>query len=89
MRNYFFDALEAGTNAGLDIVVLDHHRADVAIPNVHAAVNPNRLDDESGQGHMAAVGVVFFAIVAVNRALRDKGFIIQARFLSLVSCSLI
>jgi len=69
-----FEALGAGTNAGLDIVVLDHHRADVQIPNVHAAVNPNRIDDESGQGHMAAVGVVFLTIVAINRILRDQGF---------------
>jgi len=69
-----FEALDAGVAAGLDIVVLDHHRADVKIPNVSAVVNPNRLDDESGQGHMAAVGVVFLAVVAINRLLRDKGF---------------
>lgn len=69
-----FDALSEGTKAGLDIVVLDHHRADVFIPDVFAAVNPNRLDDDSNQGHMAAVGVVFLTIVAINRILRERGF---------------
>jgi len=69
-----FDALDEGTKAGLDIIVLDHHRADVKMPNAYAVVNPNRLDDESGQGHMAAVGVTFLAIVAVNRLLREKSF---------------
>jgi single-stranded-DNA-specific exonuclease len=37
-------------------------------------VNPNRLDDTSGQGHLAAVGVAFLLMVAVNRALRASGW---------------
>jgi len=69
-----FDALKAGTEAGLDIVVLDHHRSDARMPDAYAVVNPNRLDDDSGQGHLAAVGVTFLAIIAVNRILRDRGF---------------
>ena len=69
-----FDPLEAGTAAGLDIVVLDHHRAEAKLPNAHAVVNPNRLDDNSNQGQLAAVGVSFLAIVAINRILRARGF---------------
>jgi single-stranded-DNA-specific exonuclease len=74
-----FDALEAGTAAGLDIVVLDHHRAEAKMPAAHAVVNPNRLDDDSGQGQLAAVGVTFLAIVAVNRILRARGFYTEQR----------
>ncbi|MCK5518378.1 MAG: DHH family phosphoesterase, partial [Alphaproteobacteria bacterium] len=69
-----FDALKAGREAGLDIIVLDHHRSDARMPDAYAVVNPNRLDDDSGQGHLAAVGVTFLAIVAVNRILRDRDF---------------
>jgi len=69
-----FDPLEAGTAAGLDIVVLDHHRAEAKLPNAYAVVNPNRLDDNSGQGQLAAVGVSFLAIVAINRILRTRNF---------------
>jgi single-stranded-DNA-specific exonuclease len=69
-----YDAIAAGTAAGLDIVILDHHRAEPQLPDAYAAVNPNRIDDNSGQGHMAACGVTFLAIVAVNRILRQKGF---------------
>ncbi len=69
-----FEAIDAGTKAGLDIVVVDHHRTEVKMPNAHAVVNPNRMDDESGQGHMAAVGVVFLTVVAINRVLRERGF---------------
>ncbi|MCE9507855.1 MAG: single-stranded-DNA-specific exonuclease RecJ [Alphaproteobacteria bacterium] len=74
-----FDALEAGTAAGLDIIVLDHHRAEARIPEAYAVVNPNRLDDNSNQGHLAAVGVTFLAIVAVNRLLRERGFYTELR----------
>lgn len=69
-----FDALKAGVAAGLDIVVLDHHRAEPQLPEAHAVVNPNRLDCGSGQGHLAAVGVTFLTLVAVNRALRQAGW---------------
>ncbi len=74
-----FDAIDAGTKAGLDIVVLDHHRAEPKLPNAVAVVNPNRLDDDSNQGQLAAVGVTFLAIVAVNRILRARGFYTEAR----------
>ena len=37
-------------------------------------VNPNRLDDLSGLGHLCAAGVVFLTLVALNRTLRDAGF---------------
>lgn len=69
-----FEAVEVGTKAGLDIVVLDHHRAEARLPEAFAVVNPNRLDDTSRQGHLAAVGVTFLALVAVNRILRARGF---------------
>ena len=58
---------------GLDVVVIDHHQADERLPDA-IVVNPNRLDDLSGLGHLAAVGLVFLTIVAVNRVLRTRGF---------------
>lgn len=74
-----FDALAAGAKAGLDIVVLDHHRAEAELPMAHAVVNPNRLDDNSGQGHLAAVGVTFLTLVAVNRILRGQNYFTAER----------
>jgi len=59
---------------GLDVIVIDHHQADETLPPALAIVNPNRRDDLSGLGHLAAVGLVFMTIVAVNRALRARGF---------------
>ena len=59
---------------GLDVVVIDHHLADEELPPALAVVNPNRLDDLSKLGHLAAVGLVFMTIVALNRVLRERGF---------------
>src|SRR6478672_4454522 len=61
-------------NLGLDVVVIDHHQADELLPAALAVVNPNRLDDLSQLGHLAAVGLVFMTVVAVNRELRARGF---------------
>jgi single-stranded-DNA-specific exonuclease len=59
---------------GMDVVVIDHHQADEALPPAVAIVNPNRRDDLSGLGYLAAVGLVFMTVVAVNRELRARGF---------------
>jgi single-stranded-DNA-specific exonuclease len=54
--------------------VLDHHQADETLPPAFAVVNPNRQDDLSRQGHLAAAGVVFLFLVATTRALRRQGY---------------
>jgi single-stranded-DNA-specific exonuclease len=68
------DALAEAKRLGLDTVVIDHHQADETLPEAVAIVNPNRLDDLSGLGHLAAVGLCFLTVVAVNRELRRRGF---------------
>ncbi|HEY0328572.1 MAG TPA: single-stranded-DNA-specific exonuclease RecJ [Rhodopseudomonas sp.] len=59
---------------GLSVVVIDHHQCGDELPVVDAMVNPNRPDDLSGLGHLAAVGLVFVTLVALNRELRARGF---------------
>jgi single-stranded-DNA-specific exonuclease len=59
---------------GVDVVVVDHHQADEELPPAVASVNPNRRDDLSGLGYLAAVGLTFMTVVAVNRLLRTRGF---------------
>ena len=69
-----FEALGEAAAAGLEIIVVDHHAAEPRLPPAAAVVNPNRLDDSSGQGQLAAVGVAFMLVVALNRALREAGW---------------
>ncbi len=56
-----------------DVVILDHHKAEGAVPRVSAAVNPNRLDCDSGLRTLCAAGVAFLAGVATLRELRRRG----------------
>jgi len=65
--------LQRAQELGTDVVVVDHHQADEALPPVHALVNPNRQDDVSGLGDLCATGVVFVLLVAVTRELRRRG----------------
>ena len=67
-------ALQEAAQAGLDVIVVDHHVAELQLPRAHAIVNPNRLDDTSQLGHLAAVGVTFLLIVGLNRRLRETGW---------------
>lgn len=66
-------AIVAANEAGADVIVLDHHQAGEVLPPALAVVNPNREDDLSGQGHLAAAGVVFLFLAATTAALRRKG----------------
>ncbi len=65
--------LTAAREAGLDIVVLDHHAVEVPPPAV-AHVNPNQPGDTSGLGSVCAAGITFLFVVALNRALRESGW---------------
>jgi single-stranded-DNA-specific exonuclease len=68
------DALACAAEIGLEVVVIDHHlmRGD-EIPKVAALVNPNRPDCLSGQGRLAAAGVSFVLLAALNREARRRG----------------
>ena len=68
------EALAEARTLHVDVVVVDHHQADETLPPAFAIVNPNRRDDLSGLGHLAAVGLTFMTVVAVNRELRTRGF---------------
>ncbi|MFB9172775.1 single-stranded-DNA-specific exonuclease RecJ [Roseibium salinum] len=68
-----FEAFETARTLDLDVVVIDHHQVGETLPAVSALVNPNRQDDLSGQGHLAAVGVTFLFLVGLNRELRRRG----------------
>jgi single-stranded-DNA-specific exonuclease len=68
------EALAEAKKLGLSVVVIDHHQCGEQLPDVDALVNPNRPDDLSGLGYLAAVGLVLVTLVAVNRELRQRGF---------------
>ena len=64
--------LADAANAGMKIIVIDHHQAAAELPQALAVVNPNRLDDTSGQGALCAASMVFMTCVGTLRLLRQK-----------------
>jgi single-stranded-DNA-specific exonuclease len=66
-------ALNEAESISLPIVVIDHHLMSGEHPPSAALVNPNRPDDTSGCGHLAAAGVVFVFVAALNRLARERG----------------
>lgn len=70
--------LQEAKDAGIEIIVVDHHAAEPELPPAIAVVNPNRLDDESGLGHLCAAGVAFLLCVAMLRELRNRGWLEKA-----------
>ena len=71
-----FEALAMARDAGVDVIVVDHHQCAATLPLALALVNPNRLDEGEGaaHGHLAAVGVAFLLGAALLRELRRRGF---------------
>jgi single-stranded-DNA-specific exonuclease len=71
-----FEALAMAREAGVDVIVVDHHKCASALPAALALVNPNRLDEAdeaAAHGHLAAVGVCFLLAAALVRTLRQRG----------------
>jgi len=72
------EPLKAAQALDLPVIVVDHHMMKTEVPPAAALVNPNQAGDRSGCGHMAAAGVVFVLLAALNREGRrrrafDKG----------------
>jgi len=68
------EPLAEAKRLGVETVVIDHHQGDEKLPDAVAVVDPNRPDDLSALGHLAAVGLVFLTLVAVARELRRRNF---------------
>ena len=66
-----FDAIGAAKAA--DVVIIDHHLAEVELPSAFAVVNPNRQDETGELSHLCAAAVVFMVLVEANRQIRADG----------------
>ena len=66
--------LAAVADAGMDVIVIDHHIAGPELPRAQSVVNPNRLDEDGVYGYLCAAGVVFIVLVGLMRCLRERGY---------------
>lgn len=74
-----FEALDMARTAGVDVIVVDHHKCATELPKAFALVNPNRLDEAEGaaHGHLAAVGVAWLLGAALIRTLRAREYFVS------------
>ncbi len=73
------EAVAHAASIGLNVVVIDHHMMREEPPACLAVVNPNRPGCNSGQGNLAAAGVVFVLLAALNREARARGLFTDDR----------
>lgn len=74
-----YDAIASAGEIGLEVVVIDHHLMREDPPAAAAVVNPNRPGCQSGQGVLAAAGVTFVLLAALNREARKRGLFTDDR----------
>jgi len=68
------DGIEAANQAGIKVLVTDHHLPGQTLPHAAAIVNPNLPDDRFPGKSLAGVGVMFYVLMALRRRLREKNW---------------
>jgi len=66
--------VSAARQAGIDVVVTDHHLAGAELPDANAIVNPNQPGCSFPSKNLAGVGVIFYVMLAVRASLRKTGY---------------
>jgi len=66
--------VQRAKEAGIKVVITDHHLAGDELPDADATVNPNQPGCEFGSKNAAGVGVIFYVMLALRTALRESGW---------------
>ncbi len=74
-----FDEMQFARTLGLEVIILDHHQGLEKLPQSVGVVNPNRADETSGLTYLAAVGVTFMTLVALQKRLKEQGYFKDTR----------
>ena len=71
------DGVAVARQAGIKVLVTDHHLPADTLPDANAIVNPNKHDDAFPSKAMAGVGVVFYVMLALRKFLRDEQWFVM------------
>jgi single-stranded-DNA-specific exonuclease len=65
--------VQLANNLGLNCIILDHHEANIELPDAVAVVNAHRIDQPPvpHTKNLCAAGVVFMFLVALQRAIKN------------------
>lgn len=72
------DGVQAAKQAGLKVLITDHHLPGPELPQADAIVNPNQPGCEFPSKALAGVGVIFYVLMALRARLRALGRYAQA-----------
>ena len=79
------EGVAAARERGIDVLVTDHHLAGAALPAANVIVNPNVPGARFASRALAGVGVAFYVIAALHRAIGDRTLPSPAQWLDLVA----
>ncbi len=68
------EGVAAAKQAGIAVIVTDHHLPGAVLPAADALVNPNLPGDSFPSKNLAGVGVIFYVMLALRAHLRDQGW---------------
>lgn len=81
--------VQAARDAGIDVLVTDHHLPADELPVANVIVNPNLPDSQFPSRNLAGVGVAFYVLAALGRKLESTGSEgasrVPAKYLDLVA----
>lgn len=66
--------VEAARGLGVPVLVTDHHLPGAVLPRAEVIVNPNLADCRFASPALAGVGVAFYVVAALARALAQEDF---------------
>ncbi len=73
MGSLAHNVISQANSSGLETIIIDHHQSEMKLPPALALINPNRLDESGELGYLAAVGVSFMLLAAINSKLKNNG----------------
>jgi single-stranded-DNA-specific exonuclease len=68
------EGVAAAAARNIPVIVTDHHLPGECLPAAAAIVNPNQSGDSFPSKCLAGVGVMFYLLIALRSALREKGW---------------
>jgi single-stranded-DNA-specific exonuclease len=69
--------VEAAREAGIDVLVTDHHLPGAELPRANVLVDPNLPGDRFSGKHLAGVGVAFYLLAALGKALGQPRTVLE------------
>lgn len=87
------DGVQKARDAGIKVLITDHHLPGKITPNANAIVNPNQHGCEFPSKNLAGVGVIYYVMLALRARLRELAWFVDnnipepnmAQFLDLVA----